>query len=39
MILLDALREKVAQMMEKVNTSVSSTWQCGGHTFKSPDII
>lgn len=35
---LDALREKVALMMETVNTSVFSTWQRGGHTFKSPDI-
>lgn len=26
-------------MMGTVNTSVSSTWQRGGHTFKSPDII
>jgi hypothetical protein len=36
---LTALRMKVAEMMERVNTSVSSTWQRGGYTFKSPDII
>ena len=36
---LDLLRRKVAEMMERVTASVSSTWQRGGYAFTSPDII
>jgi hypothetical protein len=35
---LDALRQKVAQMMETVNRTASSTWRHGGDNFGSPDI-